>query len=158
MFTLACPHCGKVCLIVVVGIPLFRRTITVERVTFENSVFCGCKQYGCFLVLQKILHLVRFVFRCGYCSVSLILSHLVITPVRKEQTTIRERQICTCPRCGSKIAQVDSVLLQVFKRSIDNVLRLLMKLKTDINIMNSLCWLATYEKKDSKMNLRFSLF
>lgn len=56
------------------------------------------------------------------------------------------------------MVQVDSVLLQVFKRSIDNVRRLLMKLKTDINIMNSLCWLATYEKKDIKMNLRFALF
>ena len=75
----------------------------------------------------------------------------------QKQTTIRERQICTCPRCGNKMVQVDSVLLQVFKRSIDNVRRLLMKLKTDIKIMNSLCWLTTYEKKDNKMNLRFSL-
>lgn len=62
-------------LIVVVGIPQFRRTIdsTIERVTFENSVCCGSEQHvGCFLVLRKLLLLVRFVFECGYCLFSLL--------------------------------------------------------------------------------------
>ena len=111
----------------VVGIHQFRRTIdsNIERVTFENSVCCGSEHVGCFLVLRKLLLLVRFVFECGYCSVSFqssVLSHFVIAVVRNsKQLYGKDRSL---PAHSVKTEDIKSrlrVLLQVLKRSIDKV-------------------------------------